>query len=614
MSTPHPLEVCLSPLDLAAHEIEVEVRLPAELMAQGPVLALPSWTPGSYLVRDYARLLDRVRLSDSQGRPLEVHKLDKQRWQLPVLQGEAILRYRLFCNDLTVRTNHVDAEHAQFQGAATFLYPEGESRPVAVRFEGWPRAWRVATSLPMKKGAYWARDQDSLVDAPFELGTFRLHTWKVGETAFEFAMTGRHSGDEARIQEATERITQVCGDLFQGFPFKRYVFLLTFSPGQRGGLEHRESTALLADPHRLTSPEGYYELFTLIAHEFFHAWNVKRLRASELGPFDYTRENPTRLLWFHEGFTSLLQYTLVTQAGLVPWGWVAHKLSSLWTEYRTRAGRLEQSLEEASFDAWIRLYKPNEWSANSSVSYYEKGALVAWMMEARIRLASKGKRGLDEFFRLLWGKIGDAHLLDGDLREAYRELTGQDPEPFWRAWISGVEELDPREIEEAFGLRFEARAPWEELRRAGDSEAVARAKVYTGLSFNPGSATLQNVFPDSPAARAGLSYGMEILAVNGWRTPSGREALDRFGDLPLGSSVQVLACHMGQVHPFELQTQEHPHRSTLIQAEPDASRAQRDAFKAWTGLDFPDPNPGKRKPARLALRATPGTSIRRIQR
>ncbi|WP_005037101.1 M61 family metallopeptidase [Holophaga foetida] len=581
-----PIEACLSPLDLAAHEIEVELRLPADLMAKGPVLALPAWTPGSYLVRDYAKFLDRVRLTDAEGKTLELRKLDKQRWQLPAMKGEATLRYRLFCNELTVRTNHVDASHAQLQGAATFLYPEGEGRPVEVRFESWPKDWRVATGLPKRRGCYFAQNQDALVDAPFELGTFKLHTWKVGKTAFELAITGKHAGDEERIREATERVTEVCGEIFDGFPFQRYVFLLTFSPGQRGGLEHRESTALLADPHHLDSPEGYYELFTLIAHEFFHVWNVKRLRASELGPFDYSRENPTRLLWFHEGFTSLLQYTLVTRAGLVPWSWVERKLSALWTEYTTRAGRLEQSLEESSFDAWIRLYKPNEWSPNSSVSYYEKGALVAWMMEARIRLASKGKLGLEDLFRLLWKQIGDGHLRDEDLRKAYGTLTGQDPAPFWDAWISGLEELDPREIQQAFGLRFESRAPWEQLRRVDDPDGLARAKVYTGLAFGSG-ATIQNVFPDSPAAQAGLSYGMEILAVNGWRTASGHDAQNRFGDLPLGSRFEVLAGHLGRVSTFSLTTQEHPHRSTLIQADSGATPAQRSAFKAWTGLAFP---------------------------
>ena len=582
-----PIKAVLRPLDLAAHEIEVELSLPEDLMTRGPVLALPAWTPGSYLVRDYARLLDRIRLTDAKGRAREVAKLDKQRWQLPPLKGPATLRYRLFCNDLTVRTNFVDARHAQFQGAATFLYPEGEARPVEVGFEGWPKGWKVATSLPRRKSLYRAEDQDALVDAPFELGTFRLHTWRTGGADFELAITGHHAADEERLRKGTERIVEVCADIFGGFPFSRYVFLLTFAPGQRGGLEHRDSTALLADPHRMDSPEGYYDLFTLIAHEFFHAWNVKRLRASELGPFDYSRENPTRLLWFHEGLTSLLQYTLVTRAGLVPWSWVERKLSALWTEYSTRAGRLEQSLEEASFDAWTRLYKPNEWSPNSSVSYYEKGALVAWMMEARIRLASKGKRGLDDLFRLLWEEIGDGPLVDEDLRRAYRTLSGQDPAPFWKAWISGVEELDSQEIQKAFGLRFEAKAPWELLRRADDSEGMTRAKVYTGITFGPGGAIIQNIFPGSPAARAGLSYGMEVLAVNGWRTASGQEAQSRFGDLPPGSRIDVIAGHMGRVDSYQLTTGEHPHRSTLIQADGGATAAQRAAFKAWTGIPFP---------------------------
>nr|WP_320131352.1 PDZ domain-containing protein [uncultured Holophaga sp.] len=577
MPSREPIRAILRPLDLPAHELQVELRLPASLMASGPVLALPAWTPGSYLVRDYARLLDRVCLQDERGQTLTVTKLDKQRWQLPATAGPAILSYRLFCNDLTVRTNHADAHHASLQGAATFLHPEGVDCPVAVSFEGWPTGWKVVTSLPRRQGAYWAADHDALVDNPFELGTFSLHNWKCGDTRFELAITGQHGGHEKRILEGTQRIAEVCGELFGGFPFKRYVFLLTFCPGQRGGLEHRDSTALLADPHALSSEEGYHDLFTLIAHEFFHAWNVKRLRASELGPFDYARENPTRLLWFHEGFTSLLQYTLVTRAGLVPWSWVERKLSALWNDCSTRAGRLEQSLEDSSFDAWIRLYKPNEWSPNSSVSYYEKGALVAWQMEAEIRQTSKGKQGLDELFRLLWTRIGDGPLTDGDLREAYRELSGKDPAPFWEAWISGVEELDASTITRVFGLQFQPREP------------QGRAAIHTGLVFTNGGTTIQNVLPDSPARLAGLSYGMELLSVDGWRVKTGQQALDRFADHPVGSCLEVLATHMGRVERFQLVTDACPPPSIQIQAMTGATPAQRAAFLAWTGLPYPMP-------------------------
>jgi len=587
------IEVVVRPLDLPLHEIEVEMRLPAGTLAAGAVAALPVWTPGSYLVRDYARFLDRLVLKDSEGRLLPVDKEGTHRWRIPPCGTACTLIYRLFCNDLTVRTNHVDASHAHLLGSATFLYLEGQQeRPFRIQFQGWPGTWRIATGLREEKGAYHASNHDELVDSPFELGNFRLHAWTCEGAAFEFAITGEHCGDESRLLEGTQRIVDVCARMFGGFPFPRYVFLLTFSPGARGGLEHRDSTSLLADPFSLDKPEGYYELFTLIAHEFFHAWNVKRLRAAELGPFDYGKENPTRLLWFHEGFTSFLQYGLALKSGTVPWPWVARKLAQTWTDNTTRQGRREQSLEESSHDAWIRFYKPTEFSTNSTVSYYEKGALVAWLMDARFRLASKGKRGLEDYFRLLWNRFGDGSITDTDLREAYRELCDEDPSSFWQDFISGVAELDPLPIERAYGLRLLRLAPWETLssEELEDSEVVARAKVYAGLSFSGDSTAILNVVPGSPAAKAGLAYGQEILAVNGWRTSTASEVIRRLGDSRVGESVELFAVDRGRVKRYGLTLDANPHRSTRLVSTPKPTADQREAFKDWTGGSL---HPGK---------------------
>jgi predicted metalloprotease with PDZ domain len=436
---------------------------------------------------------------------------------------------------------------------------------------------------------YCAKDHDELVDSPFELGTFRLHEWVCGNTIFEFAMTGDHCGDESRIVEGTKRIVDVCRQMFNGFPFERYVFLLTFSPGARGGLEHRDSTSLLGDPFALERPEGYYELFTLIAHEFFHAWNVKRLRASELGPFDYGKENPTKLLWFHEGFTSFMQYGLVMKADVAPWSWIARKLSATWTDNTTRLGRCEQSLEESSFDAWIRFYKPTEFSTNSTVSYYEKGSLVAWMMDARLRLASAGKRGLDDYFQYLWNLFGDGHITDADLREAYRHLIGEDPAPFWEQFISGVAELDATVIERAYGLKLAKVAPWEALSQedAGDFEVIARTRSYSGLFFVGDSPLIANVVPGSPAARAGLAYNQEVLSVKGWRTTTAGDVMKRIADGKVGESLEILATDRGRVKRCLLLLEENPLRSTRIMFQPKSTAEQRIAFKNWTRQSLP---------------------------
>jgi len=585
-----PVLATIRPISLSMHEIEVELNFPAEAVEGGAVLALPAWTPGSYLVRDYARFLDRLEVVDGAGQPCPFRKLDKQRWSVDGSPRGLKVTYRLFCNDLTVRTNHVDALHAHLVGAATFLYREGQpSRPYEVRFEGWPKGWRVATILPRREGSYLAEDHDTLVDSPFELGTFRMHTFRSRGCEFQVAITGQHPGDEARLVEGTEAIVGAAARIFGGFPFRRYLFLLTFCPRIRGGLEHRDCTSLIADPQQLERAEGHYDLFTLIAHEFFHVWNVKRMRDTALGPFDYLAENPTRLLWFHEGFTSFIQYDLVLKAGVAPWSWVSRKLAASWTDNTTRAGRLEQSLEESSFDAWIRHYKPTEFSPNSTVSYYDMGAMVGWMLDAELRLATGGAKGLDGLFALLWERHGDGHITDADVRRACQDLTGRDPQAFWGAHIQGRAPLDAAGIEKAYGLRLNARAPWEALSgaEAEDPDALRRARVWAGLTFQGGTPVVQNVIPGSPAARGGLGYGMEILAVDGWRTASAQEVQGRLGDAGPGDQVRILAAERGRVETFPLTLTENPQRAIHITADPKATPVQKAAFQAWTGQPFP---------------------------
>ena len=590
-----PIRATVRPLDLAQHLFEVELVIPAEALREGAVAALAAWTPGSYLVRDYARFLDRVRLASGfQETPLD--KLGKQTWRLPAARQELTLRYRVYGNELTVRTNHVDASHAQILPAATFLYLEGQlERPYEVRFEGFPEAWKVASALPRAQGAYRASNFDTLVDSPFELGTFRSRSFKTGGASFELVFTGLHNGDEGRIAEATQKIVEVEGALFGGFPFNRYVFLFTFAPRLRGGLEHRDCTSLISDSAAFDKPEGYYALYQLVAHEFFHAWNVKRLHDVVLGPFDYSRENPTKLLWFHEGLTSYMEHVLVLRAGVVPWSHTAQELARGWSEQTQRPGRREQSLEESSFDAWIRLYKPHEFSANSSVSYYEKGELVGWLMDAELRAGSRGQVGLPDLFALLWSRHGEAGLTDVDLRRAFAELSGRDAGPFWDAWISGRAELDATPLEQVFGLVLEARAPWENLslQEQGDPDALRRAQAWTGLVLGANGPLVQNVLPGSPAAEGGLSFGMEILAVDGWRTNTSAEALRWLAQPGPGAVVRVLAAERGRVFEATFQVGLSPERSHRLVPAAKVGPAQRDTFAATFGQPHPAP-PRKR--------------------
>ena len=447
----------------------------------------------------------------------------------------------------------------------------------------------MASALPQKQGAHLAKDFDTLVDSPFELGAFRVRSFKAGGTTFELVFTGRHNGEEGRMADATRKIVEAAGAIFGGFPFRRYVFFFTFTPKLRGGLEHKDCTSLIADSHAFDRPEGYYALYQLVAHEFFHAWNVMRLHDPVLGPFDYSRENPTKMLWFHEGLTSYMEHVIVLRAGVVPWSHTSKELAKCWSEQVQRPGRLEQSLEESSWDTWIRFYKQHEFSPNSSVSYYDKGEMVAWLMDAALREGSRWKAGLTDLFARLWARHGENGLTDAEVRRAFRDLSGKDPAPFWDAYISGRAELDATPLRRAFGLVMEARTPWDALpaEEAKDPAAQRRARAWTGLVLAPNGPTIQNVIPGSPAARAGLSFGMEVLAVDGWRTGTAAEVQRGLGEPGPGGRARVLAADRGRVFEVDVPVVESPERSYRLTPDPRATTGQRAAFTASYGQPYP---------------------------
>ncbi|HEX4845072.1 MAG TPA: PDZ domain-containing protein, partial [Geothrix sp.] len=252
-------------------------------------------------------------------------------------------------------------------------------------------------------------------------------------------------------------------------------------------------------------------------------------------------------------------------------------------------GRLEQSLEESSWDAWIRFYKQHEFSPNSSISYYEKGEMAAWLMDAALREGSRGKAGLAELFALLWTRHGENGLTDADVRRAFEALSGKDSAPFWNAYISGRAELDPAPLRRAFGLDMEARAPWESLspEEAKDPAALRRAKAWTGLVFAPNGPTVQNVIPGSPAAKAGLSFGMEVLAVDGWRTTTAAEAQRALAEPGPGAKAAVLASDRGRVFEVQVPVVENPGRTHRLMPDPRTGAVQRAAFAASYGQPYP---------------------------
>lgn len=573
--------------DPRTHELHVEMVVPALPDRPRPVLGLPAWAPGSYMVRDFARHLYDLVVTDERGRPIPVVRLDKQRWEVDS-DGRAFrVRYRIFAFEIGVRTSFLDQDRAFWNGTSVFLYVDGELQRPCVATVQPPRGWAVSVALPqLADGGYAAANYDELVDSPFECGTHDLRSFTVDGTRFEVALVGRTNADVARVVADLRRIVTATGRMFGGFPFRRFLFIVHWLPQRGGGLEHAASTTLDYAGLAFEDQKAYREFAELAAHEFFHAWNVKRIHDRVLGPFDYRGEAYTRLLWFHEGFTEYMESIILLRAGVIDADRYLESLADEWPRFANRPGR-RAILSDLSFEAWIKQYKPGENFINRSVSYYEKGKWVALLLELELRAATGGRRGLPDLFRLLWRRHGRKNEGIGveELQRAVADVGGTAAavvQRFFRRYVDGADELPVPAALRAAGLDVELDPPG-----THDDDVVRgrRKQAWAGLSLtatNNERAVIRNVIPDSPAFVAGLTYGDELVAVDGFRVNAG-SVPRRLADARPGQRVPVSFFRQDQLRTATLVMGREPGRTLSLAVAPGASAAARAVRRGWLG-------------------------------
>ena len=588
VSMPHP----------ASHEYTVEMQVPALAGRDEVTIAFPAWAPGSYMVRDFVRHLTGLTITDGAGHALpsaRVTRLDKQRWRVRTGGHAFRVRYRIFAFEATVRTSFLDDSHAYWNGTSLFFFVEGElGRRAEVTVELPDRRWRVATALPPVAGrrqsthTYAATDFDELADSPFEIGTHALHAFTVGRTRFELALYGRTNADPARLVDILRRVVSTTGRMFGGFPFRRYLFIVHALPVGSGGLEHAASVTMDIAGLSFEDETGYIRFANLAAHEFFHAWNVKRIHDSALGPFDYTQESYTRLLWLYEGCTDYLAHVIILRAGVTCERQFLKMIAEDWPRYATRPGRNESSLEELSFDAWVKQYKPSENFTNRAVSYYEKGLWTAMALDLELRLANGGARGLPEMIGLLWdgfGREGRA-IVDEDVRAAAASIAGRSMKRFFDRYVRGTAELPLPALLERAGLELKARAEWDESARAPaerDPVRSGRARAWSGVTLQPERTTVRNVVPGSPAWKGGLTFNDEIVAVAGARVTA-QTFGKRIADSAPGSRVRIAYFRRDELREARIVLGENPERRLTVTVDPHAPAAARAVRAGWLGL------------------------------
>ncbi len=600
MSLP-PIRYRIEPHRPEAHLFRVSCTV-ADPDPAGQVFRLPAWIPGSYMIREFARNIVSLRATDEGGAALAVDKLDKHSWRVrpPAGGGAVVVEYEVYAWDLSVRAAHLDRSHGFFNGTSVFLAAEGRREreclvdilaPQAVAGE----AWRVITALPRAEGLagaapvhgfglYRAADYDALVDHPVEMGSFTLAAFEAGGVRHEIALTGRHDCDTGRLCEDLARICAWHIALFGApAPVDYYAFLTMVVGEGYGGLEHRASTALLASRADLPwkgmegTPERYQGFLGLCSHEYFHTWNVKRIKPAAFVPYDLAVENYTRLLWAFEGFTSYYDDLALVRSGVIGAGDYLGLLGKTVSNVLRTPGRLRQSVAESSFDAWTKFYRQDENAPNAIVSYYAKGALIALALDLQLRAGSRGEKSLDEVMRLLWqrhGLSGEGVAEDGIfaiVAEVGGPRLGRRLASWLREAVEGTEDLPLAELLARFGVDWKA-------------EAAAKGPVIGAkLAESAGEVRLASVFDAGPAERAGLSAGDVLVAADGLRvtTIAGLEAL--LARRAAGTRLTLHAFRRDELIACELELAAAPAERITLSLAPRAGAGARALRRGWLG-------------------------------
>lgn len=543
---------------------------------------LPTWTPGSYLLREYARHVSRVcAYEQGTNRPLACVKFAKNRWSVEAAAGGIELRYRVYTHELTVRTADVDAHHAYWNHACLLLWPQGHRDAEAELVVDYPSEWTLSCSLRGEESSterhhrstLRAAGLDEALDAPVLIGLTRRLEWQVDGVDHAIDLDGLASvSPPPTLTEDLAAIVRAAKGVFDDeLPYERYVFQALFSGEGYGGLEHRDSSTLLMPRTSLTTPTGYRDFLGLAAHELFHAWNVKRMRPAEFWEYDYEAENYTRLLWLIEGWTAYYDDVLVTRAGRMTHADYCATMAKNIQNMRAAPGRLELSLEESSFDAWIRLYRPDEDTRNSSQNYYGNGAVAAMCLDLGIRRATGGERSLDHVLRALWQQTfeqGRGYRLE-DVHRAVTDIAG-----------AGL-------VEELVGLVAGSLDPelddW--LRDVGIClEARDAGKPFLGLALKAGTTRIASVTRGGPACRGGVAPDDELLAFEDLRVSNSTWQTVLTSVASVGEPLAVLVARRGVIRRVEVTPLAGPGIARLV-LDPTATAAQLRAREAWLGAD-----------------------------
>ncbi|MCC7257020.1 MAG: M61 family metallopeptidase [Gammaproteobacteria bacterium] len=592
----------LRPHDTGARLFEVFCRV-REPDPDGQVFSLPAWIPGSYLIRDFARHVVAIEASGDGG-AVALRKLDKHTWRAAPVAGELVVRAEIYAADGSVRGAHLDRDGAFFNGSSVFLRVHGCERQgclvhLTPAVQPGTGHWRVATTLRRLTGAEWdfgafeAGNYEELIDHPVLMGALHVAGFTAADTPHAVVLAGRHEADSGRLCEDLSRLCTWQVDFFgRPAPMSRYLFLVRLTGQGMGGLEHRASSTLVC--HRNDLPrqgtgaptKDYRRFLGLASHEYFHAWHVKRVRPAELAGADLGRESYTRQLWIFEGITAYYDDLALLRSGVIGQGAYLELLGRTLTAVYRSAGRRRQTLEEASFDTWIKFYRPDENSPNAHVSYYAKGAMLALALDLEMRLRTDDRVSLDDVMRLLWrhyGGDGAPGLPEGAFEELAAEASGLDLAAFFAGGVRGTVDPPVGILLAQFGVRLNLRAGEGGADAGGTPGArTERPRPWLGLRWRAvgGRPRVTHVLDAAPAQAAGVAAEDEILAVAGIRADA--ESFDaQVARLEPGRAVELHLFRRDEMLVLTIVPAEAPRDTCYLTLDTDAPAAALARRERW---------------------------------
>ena len=504
---------------------------------------LPVWTPGSYLVREFSKNLNQVKAIDNQGKALAVKKKTKNAWEIQCAGVDSYtVFYEVYAFELSVRTPFLDNTHGFVPGAAVFMYTENTRNQQGV-VKVYPHSSfkKVSTSLvpadfKSEPGCqtFVFKDYDQLVDCPIEIGNQQEFSFTAAGVRHRVAMYGEANYNVLQLQKDMAKVVEAATAVFGSNPNKDYLFIVHNVTDGQGGLEHMNSCVLSVNRWSYEG-SGYVGFINLVAHEYFHLWNVKRIRPVELGPFNYDQECYTSLLWVMEGITSYYDELLLRRAGFYTPSEFISKLQGQINYVEGSPGSRIQPVAHASFDAWIKAYRPNENSSNTTMTYYSRGAVIGAVLDAYLIQKSKAKRSLDGFMQVLYQKYAlglQRGFTEAEFEQELSNYCGEDMRTFFANYVDGTQIIPYQKFFEPMGVKVQ------------DQTSTL---TNFGAALEPGEVLkVRSVRSGSAAEDAGINVGDEILACDGYRLD--KTALEtKYNNLQPGATLELLLARDGKV-------------------------------------------------------------------